>query len=80
MWVLPGSIPEEEAPEVTNAEGLIGVGKEISDPLHFSDLRINPRAFHPRFSKHFVDVKIIYCHISNGETMADPKTKCRNMG
>lgn len=37
-------------------------------PLHFSGFRISPWIFHPRYSRHFVDIKIIYCHISNGET------------
>lgn len=59
------SIPEEAAPKGKNTEGLIGVGAESPDPLHFSGFKINPWAFH---SKHFVDIKIIYCHMSSGET------------
>lgn len=80
VWTPSGSISEEEAPKVKSAEGLIGVEAESLSPLHFSGFKINPWAFHPRFSKHFVNIKIIYCHISNGETVVGPSRNCRNVG
>lgn len=79
VWALPGSIPEEAASKVKNTEGAIGVGAESSDPLHFSGFKINSCSFHPRLSKHFADIKILYWHMDSGKTVVGPKRKCRNI-